>query len=148
MPNAAPTRRTAQRRSRTCRARHRRRAVRTPLAAAPRRPAARARYGDGAVIACDGLVRIYKQAELEVVALQGLDLLVDGGEMIAIVGASGSGKSTLLNILGGMDVPSAGPRGRRRLRPRPARQRRADALPAPRRSGSCGSRPGATCCRT
>ena len=70
-----------------------------------RRPA---RYGDGAVIACDGLVRIYKQAELEVVALQGLDLLVDGGEMIAIVGASGSGKSTLLNILGGMDGPSAG----------------------------------------
>jgi ABC-type lipoprotein export system ATPase subunit len=60
------------------------------------------------VIACDGLVRIYKQAELEVVALQGLDLLVEGGEMIAIVGASGSGKSTLLNILGGMDVPSAG----------------------------------------
>ncbi len=73
---------------------------------APSRRAAK--YGDGAVIACDGLVRIYKQAELEVVALQGLDLLVDGGEMIAIVGASGSGKSTLLNILGGMDVPSAG----------------------------------------
>jgi ABC-type lipoprotein export system ATPase subunit len=60
------------------------------------------------VIACDGLVRIYKQAELEVVALQGLDLLVEGGEMVAIVGASGSGKSTLLGILGGMDVPSAG----------------------------------------
>ncbi|MEI7744944.1 MAG: ABC transporter ATP-binding protein [Chloroflexota bacterium] len=72
-------------------------------------PAARpVRYGDGAVIACDGLVRIYKLADLEVVALQGLDLLVDGGEMIAIVGASGSGKSTLLAILGGMDVPSAG----------------------------------------
>jgi putative ABC transport system ATP-binding protein len=77
--------------------------------ASPARPAARTvKYGDGAVIACDGLVRIYKQAELEVVALQGLDLLVEGGEMIAIVGASGSGKSTLLNILGGMDVPSAG----------------------------------------
>ncbi len=78
----------------------------TPEAPASSRRAAR--YGDGAVIACDGLVRIYKQAELEVVALQGLDLLVDGGEMIAIVGASGSGKSTLLNILGGMDAPSAG----------------------------------------
>jgi ABC-type lipoprotein export system ATPase subunit len=68
----------------------------------------RARYGEGAVIACDGLVRIYKLADLEVVALQGLDLLVDAGEMIAIVGASGSGKSTLLAILGGMDAPSAG----------------------------------------
>jgi len=79
-----------------------------PLAGSSLRSAPRARYGDGAVIACDGLVRIFKLADLEVVALQGLDLLVDGGEMIAIVGASGSGKSTLLAILGGMDVPSAG----------------------------------------
>ncbi|MEW6223765.1 MAG: ABC transporter ATP-binding protein [Chloroflexota bacterium] len=79
-----------------------------PLAGAVLRPAPRARYGDGAVIVCDGLVRIFKLADLEVVALQGLDLLVDGGEMVAIVGASGSGKSTLLGILGGMDVPSAG----------------------------------------
>ncbi len=68
----------------------------------------RTRYGDGAQIVCDNLVRIYKVADLEVVALQGLDLLVGEGEMIAIVGASGSGKSTLLNILGGLDVPSAG----------------------------------------
>jgi len=67
-----------------------------------------ARYGGDSVIACDNLVKIYKVAELEVVALQGLDLLVDLGEFIAIVGASGSGKSTLLNILGGLDVPSAG----------------------------------------
>jgi ABC-type lipoprotein export system ATPase subunit len=59
-------------------------------------------------IVCDNLVKIYKIADLEVVALQGLDLTVDQGEMIAIVGASGSGKSTLLNILGGLDVPSAG----------------------------------------
>ncbi|HEX7950578.1 MAG TPA: ABC transporter ATP-binding protein [Candidatus Limnocylindrales bacterium] len=73
----------------------------------PARPG-RPRFGDGAVIACDNLVRIYKIADLEVVALQGLDLLVDPGEIVAIVGASGSGKSTLLNILGGLDQPSAG----------------------------------------
>ena len=66
------------------------------------------RSGDGRQIVCEGLVRIYKVADLEVVALQGLDLVVGVGEMIAIVGASGSGKSTLLNILGGLDTPSAG----------------------------------------
>ena len=70
--------------------------------------AARPRYGDGAQIVCDNLVRIFKVADLEVVALQGLDLLVEPREVIAIVGASGSGKSTLLGILGGLDVPSAG----------------------------------------
>ena len=79
-----------------------------PLERASLASAPRVRYGDGAVIACDGLVRIYKLADLEVVALQGLDLIVEPGEMVAIVGASGSGKSTLLGILGGMDVPSAG----------------------------------------
>ncbi len=70
--------------------------------------AERVAYGGDSAIACDNLVKIYKVADLEVVALQGLDLLVDQGEFIAIVGASGSGKSTLLNILGGLDVPSAG----------------------------------------
>jgi putative ABC transport system ATP-binding protein len=59
-------------------------------------------------IQCDGLVKIYKVANLEVVALQGLDLAVARGEMLGIVGASGSGKSTLMNILGGLDRPSAG----------------------------------------
>jgi ABC-type lipoprotein export system ATPase subunit len=68
----------------------------------------RAHPADAGRIVCEGLVRIYKVADLEVVALQGLDLVVGSGEMIAIVGASGSGKSTLLNILGGLDVPSAG----------------------------------------
>jgi ABC-type lipoprotein export system ATPase subunit len=65
-------------------------------------------YGAEAHIVCDNLVKIYKVADLEVVALQGLDLLVNRGEFISIIGASGSGKSTLLNILGGLDVPSAG----------------------------------------
>jgi len=60
------------------------------------------------LIRCDGLVKIYKVANLEVTALQGLDLEVARGEMLGIVGASGSGKSTLMNILGGLDRPSAG----------------------------------------
>jgi len=74
----------------------------------PRTADRRWRAADGRQIVCEGLVRIYKVADLEVVALQGLDLVVRDGEMIAIVGASGSGKSTLLNILGGLDTPSAG----------------------------------------
>ena len=85
---------------------------------------------DAGRIVCEGLVRIYKVADLEVVALQGLDLVVRSGEMIAIVGASGSGKSTLLNILGGLDVPSAGRAQRGRPRPREAEPARADGLPA------------------
>ncbi|MCB8953467.1 MAG: ABC transporter ATP-binding protein [Ardenticatenales bacterium] len=63
----------------------------------------------GAVfVDCDNLVKIYKVADLEVVALQGLDLQIARGDMMALVGASGSGKSTLLNIIGGLDTPSAG----------------------------------------
>jgi putative ABC transport system ATP-binding protein len=62
----------------------------------------------GYFIVCDNLVKIYKIADLEVVALQGLDLQVPKGEVLAIIGSSGSGKSTLLNILGGLDRPTAG----------------------------------------
>lgn len=59
-------------------------------------------------IVCDNLVKIYKVADLEVVALQGLDLVVSSGELLGVVGPSGSGKSTLMSILGGLDRPSAG----------------------------------------
>ena len=62
----------------------------------------------GAAIRCENLVRIFKTDEVEVVALQGLDLEIEAGEVMAIIGSSGSGKSTLLNILGGLDRPSAG----------------------------------------
>ncbi|UJF35173.1 ABC transporter ATP-binding protein [Paenibacillus hexagrammi] len=60
------------------------------------------------MITCEGLVKIYKTDEIEVVALQGLNIQVETGELMAIIGNSGSGKSTLLNILGGLDRPSAG----------------------------------------
>ena len=63
---------------------------------------------NGPMILCDGLVKIYKVQDLEVVALQGLDLMVDRGEFMAVIGPSGSGKSSLMNILGGLDRPSAG----------------------------------------
>ncbi|MFE3114637.1 ABC transporter ATP-binding protein [Streptomyces niveus] len=65
-------------------------------------------YGHDALIACDRLVRIFTADGVEVQALQGLDLLVAEGELMALVGASGSGKSTLMNILAGLDVPTAG----------------------------------------
>ena len=61
-----------------------------------------------ALIVCESLVRIYQTGPVEVQALQGLDLVVDKGEMVAVVGASGSGKSTLLSILAGVDAPTAG----------------------------------------
>ena len=60
------------------------------------------------LIVCENLVKIYPLDEVEIVALQGLDLTVEQGEMLGIVGASGSGKTTLLNVLGGLDRPSAG----------------------------------------
>lgn len=63
---------------------------------------------NGAYVLCEDLFKIYKIADLEVVALRGLDLAVKSGEVVAIVGSSGSGKSTLLNILAGYDSPSAG----------------------------------------
>lgn len=55
------------------------------------------------MVECENLVKIYKTKEVEVVALQGLDLNIQKGELTAIIGSSGSGKSTLLNMLGGLD---------------------------------------------
>ena len=62
----------------------------------------------GAMIECDDLVKMYKTRDTEVMALRGLDLVVDRGEFVVIIGASGSGKSTLLNMLGGLDKPTMG----------------------------------------
>lgn len=59
-------------------------------------------------IECDGLVKIYKTEELEVMALQGLDFEIYKGEIMAVIGKSGSGKSTLMNIIGGLERPTAG----------------------------------------
>ncbi|MGN1249294.1 MAG: ABC transporter ATP-binding protein [Candidatus Spyradocola sp.] len=60
------------------------------------------------MIECENLVKIYKTRETEVLALQGLELTVQQGELMAIIGNSGSGKSTFLNMIGGLDRPSAG----------------------------------------
>lgn len=60
------------------------------------------------IIQCDNLVKIYKTRDSEVLALQGLDMNIEAGELMAIVGKSGSGKSTFLNMIGGLDKPSAG----------------------------------------
>ncbi|MBQ8946750.1 MAG: ABC transporter ATP-binding protein [Lachnospiraceae bacterium] len=60
------------------------------------------------MVQADGLVKIYKTRDTEVLALQGLDLTVNRGELTALIGNSGSGKSTFLNMIGGLDRPSAG----------------------------------------
>lgn len=63
---------------------------------------------DEVMIRAEGLVKIYKTKETEVLALQGLDLEVKKQELTAMIGNSGSGKSTFLNMIGGLDRPSAG----------------------------------------
>ncbi len=60
------------------------------------------------IIQCENLVKIYKTKDIEVLALQGLEITIEQGELMAIIGNSGSGKSTFLNMIGGLDRPSAG----------------------------------------
>jgi ABC-type lipoprotein export system ATPase subunit len=79
-----------------------------PSLSLPQPPVRAPEFGRDALIVCESLVRIYQTGSVEVQALQGLDLAVDSGEMVAVVGASGSGKSTLLSILAGIDAPTAG----------------------------------------
>ena len=111
-----------------------------------RRP--RPRYGERALIVCDNLVKIYKVADLEVVALQGLDLLVEPGEMIALVGASGLGQVARSSTSwagwtcrrpGGPSWPATS---------WPTWARRSGRATGADVSASSGSRPRGTCCRT
>lgn len=60
------------------------------------------------MISCEGLVKIYMTDNRKVMALEGLDLTIEEGEMMAIIGKSGSGKSTLLHMIGGLETPTAG----------------------------------------
>ena len=61
-----------------------------------------------ALLEARGIAKVYKDSEIPIEVLKGLDISLDAGEMIGVLGASGSGKSTMLHILGGLDQPSSG----------------------------------------
>jgi len=63
---------------------------------------------NGAVIRMDGITKVYRSGVIELEALRGIDLTIQNGEMVAIIGTSGSGKSTLMNLMGCLDLPSRG----------------------------------------
>ncbi len=77
---------------------------------APKQPTIETRptAGKNMIFEARGLRKVYQTGELDVVALQGVDLDFYAGELVVLLGASGSGKSTLLNILGGLDIPTSG----------------------------------------